>query len=194
MAYKADHEKLLKVCSTMSNTITNTMSNTVSKSKYDLIAIVHIFETEYYRIYRRYNDLYEIVIIDYLGALHYQTKDVTVSATLMNMLCLDAMTDLVAINAHSFTHCSDTPLLLSEIPYMTWVHIQKHWNSIYVNFSVPGYFNRYNGMTDTKYTSAFYNDLSVPLTDLSVPLTDLSVPLTDLSVPLTDLSVATACY
>jgi hypothetical protein len=103
-------------------------------SKYDLVAIISIYHTNYFRVYRRYNNVFEFIIQDSRGEFYFH-RDCSVRESLERMLCLtyDRMRMLYVIEAFSFKHNSTPPTMIDEIPDMRWSEIQEMWNAVAIN-------------------------------------------------------------
>jgi hypothetical protein len=103
-------------------------------SKYDLVAIISIYNTNYFRVYRRYNNVFEFIIQDSRGEFYFH-RDCSVRESLERMLCLtyDRMRMLYVIEAFSFKHNSAPPTMIDEIPDMYWSEIQEMWNAVAIN-------------------------------------------------------------
>jgi hypothetical protein len=104
-------------------------------SKYDLVAIVNIYNKNYFHVYRRYNNVHEFIIQDETGDLFFHS-DCTVRESLQQLLCLtyEKTSMLYVIDAFSFLHNSTPPTMIDDIPDMLWSDIQMNWHTVSVNF------------------------------------------------------------
>lgn len=102
--------------------------------KLDLIGIIHIYDEEYFTVYRRYNNVYEIVIKDYNNDI-YVRKDEPIYKSLQNILCLsdDQMENIYTMNAISFKHNSLLPSSMNHLEEMYWSDIQSEWYGLSMN-------------------------------------------------------------
>ena len=104
-------------------------------SKYDLVAIIHVYNHHYFHVYRRYNNMYEFVIQDKQGDLFFH-MDCPVRDTLQQLLCIspEKTRMLYVIEAFSFRHNGVPPTMVDDIPDMFWSDIHFKWQAIAVNF------------------------------------------------------------
>lgn len=102
--------------------------------KLDLIAIIYIYDEEYFTVYRRYNNVYEIVIKDYNNDI-YVRKDEPIYQSLQNILCLsdEQMENIYTMNAISFKHNSLLPSSMNHLEEMYWSDIQLEWYGLSMN-------------------------------------------------------------
>lgn len=108
--------------------------------KLDFLATIYINDKFYFNVFRRYNSLFDIVIEDMYGELHYH-KNYTVSQSLQNILCIsdDKVRKLFTISSMSFKH---NALIQADIQDLRWSEIQEKYYAIHVNFG--GILNEYN--------------------------------------------------
>jgi hypothetical protein len=102
--------------------------------KMDFLGTVTICGRHYFNVFRRYNNVYEIVIEDLNGDYHFH-KDYTVRQSLQRILCLsdEQMQDIHIHNVTSFKHNS-CPLTMNDAPNMRWTEIQAQWQAAAMEF------------------------------------------------------------
>ena len=102
--------------------------------KMDFLGTVTICGRQYFNVFRRYNNVYEIVIEDFNGDYHFH-KDYTVRQSLQRILCLsdEQMQGIYAHNVTSFKHNS-CPLTMKDAPTMRWSEVQAQWQAAAMEF------------------------------------------------------------
>jgi len=110
--------------------------------KLDLIAVITIYGEEYFTVYRRYNNVYEIVIKDYNNDI-YIRKDESVYRSLQDILCLsdEQMENIVTLDAITFKYNLLLPPSMNHLEKMMWSDIQTQWYGVVMN--VGGILNEY---------------------------------------------------
>ena len=110
--------------------------------KLDLIAVITIYGEEYFTVYRRYNNVYEIVIKDYNNDI-YIRKDESVYRSLQDILCLsdEQMENIVTLDAITFKYNMLLPPSMNHLEKMLWSDIQTQWYGVVMN--VGGILNEY---------------------------------------------------
>lgn len=101
--------------------------------KLDFIGHIYIYGQPYFNIFRRYNNVYEFIIEDYMGDFHFH-KDYTVSQSIQRILCLteSQILDAFIISANAINNQSsieDKQVVLS----MRWSEIHRKWQGIFIN-------------------------------------------------------------
>jgi hypothetical protein len=96
--------------------------------KLDLIGTVSVYGSPYFTVYRRYNNVHEMIVVDYNGDVYLQ-KDLTFTESIRRILCLshEQMADLRVVSAFSFKHQAPPPTMIHRIPDMEWSAIQEMW-------------------------------------------------------------------
>jgi len=102
--------------------------------KMDFLGTVTICGRHYFNVFRRYNNVYEIVIEDFNGDYHFH-KDYTVRQSLQRILCLsdEKMQDIHTHHVTSFKYNS-CPLTMKDAPNMRWSEIQAQWQAAAMEF------------------------------------------------------------
>lgn len=102
--------------------------------KADLIGTISINNSPYFTVYRRYNNVHEMVMVDYNGDIYLQ-KDLQFRESIRRVLCLSEMQmmSLHIESAFSFKHQAPPPTMMNRIPDMSWGEIQEMWFGIAVN-------------------------------------------------------------
>ena len=102
-------------------------------NKLDFLGTISIYNCEYFNVYRRYNNVHEIVVEDYNYDLHF-VKNETLRETLEGILCLsrEQTKNLYIHSAFSFKHQSDIEIA-NDIVNMTWSDIQHMWGGLVLN-------------------------------------------------------------
>jgi hypothetical protein len=100
-------------------------------SKLDLLATVNIYGEHYFTVYRRYNNVNEIVIEDYNGDI-YLHKDIPVYKSLQTILCLNdkQMSNRYVERVFSFKYNGKPPTMTREVTEMLWSEIQELWYGV----------------------------------------------------------------
>lgn len=101
--------------------------------KLDYLGSISIHGRHYFNVWRRYNNVYEIVFEDYQGDLHFH-KDHTVFQSIQRLLCLmdDQMGGLRVISTFSFKH-NGSPAISDSFLDMHWSAIQGNWQGLMMN-------------------------------------------------------------
>ena len=112
------------------NAISEISLNGYVTRKLDFLGTVHIYGVHYFNVFRRYNNVYEIVLEDFYGDFHYH-KDYTVRQSLQRVLCLldEQMQTIHVRHATSFKHGS-YPINGAEAVNMRWSDIHAQWQGV----------------------------------------------------------------
>lgn len=116
----------------MLNTISEIMMpNGSITRKLDYLGAVRVYGQHYFNIWRRYNNVYEIVIEDFSGDFHFH-RDYTIRESIQKVLCLsdEQMKDIYTIEAISFKHRADVS---EDVTYMRWTEIEHRWYALDLN-------------------------------------------------------------
>ena len=99
--------------------------------KLDFLGTVRIYNQYYFNVYRRYNNVHEIVLEDFAGDFHFH-KDYTVRQSLQKVLCLsdEQIHGLHTLDAVSFKHRSP---ISEEIANLRWTEIENRWYALDMN-------------------------------------------------------------
>jgi hypothetical protein len=99
--------------------------------KLDFIGTVRIYNQYYFNVYRRYNNVHEIVLEDFAGDFHFH-KDYTVRESLQKVLCLsdEQIHGLHTIDAVSFKHRS---VISEEVTTLRWTEVENRWYALDMN-------------------------------------------------------------
>jgi len=102
-------------------------------NKLDFLGTISIYHYEYFNVFRRYNNVHEIVVEDYTGDLHF-IKNETLRQTLEGILCLseEQTRNLYIQSAFSFKHQSEITITQDMVD-MTWSDIQHLWGGLVLN-------------------------------------------------------------
>jgi hypothetical protein len=110
--------------------------------KLDLIAVIYIYDEEYFTVYRRYNSVYEIVIRDYNKDI-YVRKDEPIYRSIQDILCLsdEQVENMRTENVVTFKYNMGLDTDLYHLEKMLWTDIQMKWYGLVMNMS--GILNEY---------------------------------------------------
>ena len=99
--------------------------------KLDFLGTVRIYNQYYFNVYRRYNNVHEIVLEDFAGDFHFH-KDYTVRESLQKVLCLsdEQIHGLHTMDAVSFKHRS---VISEEVTHLRWTEIENRWYALDMN-------------------------------------------------------------
>ena len=99
--------------------------------KLDFLGIIRVYNRHYFNVWRRYNNVYEIVIEDYMGDFHVH-KDYTVRDSIQKILCLsdEQMEGIYTIEAISFKHRND---ISEDVTPLRWTEIEHRWYALDIN-------------------------------------------------------------
>lgn len=134
------------------NRLSETAVNGRIIHKLDLIGIVKICGLHYFNVYRRYNNVYEIVIEDSNGDFYLQ-RDNRLRDSVGKVLCLseEQMNSMYTTELYSFRH-GGTPPTSSQVPEnMSWSEIHREWCGVEIN--LRGVFEEYHAFMDQFYRS-----------------------------------------
>lgn len=100
--------------------------------KIDYIASIQIHSTHYFNVYRRYNNVYEIIVEDYRGEFHV-FKDMPLRDIIASILCLPVCEyySMSVLTAYSYGH--NSPIYSDFVINAPVSHIHSHYNGISVN-------------------------------------------------------------
>lgn len=113
--------------------ISTIMVNGYPICKLDYLGSISIHGRHYFHVFRRYNNVYEIVFEDYHGELHFH-RDHTVFQSIQRLLCLtdEQMHGLHVISTFSFKH-NGSPAISDSFLDMRWSAIQGNWQALMMN-------------------------------------------------------------
>ena len=99
--------------------------------KLDFLGTVRVYGQHYFNVWRRYNNVYEIVIEDFAGDFHFH-KDYTIRESIQKVLCLsdEQIHGLYTIDAISFKHRADVS---EDVTSMRWTEIEHRWYALDMN-------------------------------------------------------------
>ena len=99
--------------------------------KLDFLGTVRVYGQHYFNVWRRYNNVYEIVIEDFVGDFHFH-KDYTIRESIQKVLCLsdEQIHGLYTIDAVSFKHRADVS---EDVTSMRWTEIEHRWYALDMN-------------------------------------------------------------
>lgn len=121
--------------------------------KLDLIGVVSIYGEEYFTVYRRYNNVYEIVIRDYNNDI-YVRKDEPIYRSLQDILCLsdEQMENIYTKNATTFKYNMELPESMNHLEEMMWSEVQTNWYGLVMNVGgiLDEYYNQKKRRQDNK--------------------------------------------
>jgi len=102
-------------------------------NKLDFLGTISIYNYEYFNVFRRYNNVYEIVVEDYNCDLHF-IKNETLRETLEGILCLseEQTKNLYIQSAFSFKHQAEI-VITQDMVDMRWSDIQHLWGGLVLN-------------------------------------------------------------
>jgi len=102
-------------------------------NKLDFLGTISIYNYEYFNVFRRYNNVHEIVVEDYNCDFHF-IKNETLRQTLEGILCLseEQTKTLYIQSAFSFKHQSEIAITHDMVD-MTWSDIQHMWGGLVLN-------------------------------------------------------------
>jgi hypothetical protein len=130
-----------------------------STNKLDFLGTISIYNYEYFNVFRRYNNVHEIVVEDYNADLHF-IKNETLRQTLEGILCLseEQTKNLYIQSAFSFKHQSEIAIT-QDMVELTWSDIQHMWGGLVLNMG--GILEDYHRVAQT-YQSPTPSVASVP--------------------------------
>ena len=99
--------------------------------KLDFLGTVSVYKQHYFNIWRRYNNVHEIVIEDFSGDFHYH-KDYTIRQSIQKILCLsdEQMKGIYTIEAISYKHRADVS---EDVTPLRWTEIEHRWYALDMN-------------------------------------------------------------
>jgi len=130
--------------------------------KLDFLGMIRIYNKYYFNVYRRYNNVYEIVFEDFEGDFHYH-KDYTVRESLQKILCLseEQMKEIHTIDAISFKHHANIP---ENVMGLRWTEIQHRWYALDMN--VGGILQNFHNRTYNHSMTSNKSCVSIPDTPI----------------------------
>jgi len=132
--------------------------------KLDYLGSIRIYGKYYFNVWRRYNNVYEIVIEDFSGDFHYH-KDYTIRESIQKILCLsnEQMEGIYTIEAISFKHHADVS---EEVTSMRWTEMEHRWYAMDLN--VGGILHKFHSIQPFQYEDTMpvlnVEELSLDLT------------------------------
>lgn len=178
------------------------MVNGSPMCKIDYIASIQIHSAQYFNIYRRYNNVHEIIVEDYRGEFHI-FKDIPLRDIVSSLLCLPETehSNMSVLNAHSYGH--NTPIYTDNIINEPVSHIQDCYNGANINLQgiLQGYKEACNYCKDLLSSnwleSHVINDVYGVYSDDLPPLIPLNEPTTPAEnkvvIPIAMLSPIKVC-
>jgi hypothetical protein len=117
--------------------------------KLDFLGTISVYGNHYFNVWRRYNNVYEIVIEDFAGDFHFH-KDYTIRESIQKVLCLsdEQIRGIYTIDAVSFKHRADVS---EDVTSMRWTEIEHRWYALDMNLG--GILHDFHGISnddDTK--------------------------------------------
>lgn len=99
--------------------------------KLDFLGTIRVYGQHYFNVWRRYNNVYEIVIEDFVGDFHFH-KDYTIRESIQKVLCLsdEQIHGVYTIDAVSFKHRADVS---EDVTSMRWTEIEHRWYALDMN-------------------------------------------------------------
>jgi len=99
--------------------------------KLDFLGTVSIYGWQYFNVWRRYNNPYEIVLEDPSGDFYFH-RDCTVRQSLQRIMCLtnEQMKDIHTLEVISFKTQS---MVHQNVVNMRWTEIQQRWCGANIN-------------------------------------------------------------
>lgn len=134
------------------NRLSETAVNGHIVHKLDLIGIVRICGVHYFNVYRRYNNVYEIVVEDSNGDFYLQ-RDNLLRRSIGKVLCLseEQMNSMYTTDVYSFRHGGTPPTSSPAPENMGWSEIHREWCAIEVN--LRGIYEEYHAFMNQFYAS-----------------------------------------
>ena len=107
------------------------MPNGYRRQKLDFLGTIRVYNQHYFTIWRRYNNVHEIVIEDFSGDFHYH-KDYTIRQSIQKILCLsdEQMEGIYTIEAISYKHRAD---ISEDVTPLRWTDIEHRWYALDMN-------------------------------------------------------------
>ena len=129
-------------------------------NKLDFLGTISIYHYEYFNVFRRYNNVHEIVVEDYNGDLHF-IKNETLRQTLEGILCLseEQTQNLYIQTAFSFKHQAEI-VITQDMVDLTWSDIQHMWGGLVLNMG--GILEDYHRAVKAYQSPAPADAVSVP--------------------------------
>lgn len=99
--------------------------------KLDFLGTVSVYGQHYFNVWRRYNNVYEIVLEDFAGDFHFH-KDYTIRESIQKVLCLsdEQIRGIYTIDAVSFKHRAS---ISEDVTSMRWTEIEHRWYALDMN-------------------------------------------------------------
>jgi hypothetical protein len=112
--------------------------------KLDFLGTICVYGQHYFNVWRRYNNVYEIVIEDFAGDFHFH-KDYTIRESIQKVLCLsnEQIHGLYTIDAISFKHRADVS---EDVTSMRWTEIEHRWYALDMNLG--GILHDFHGISN----------------------------------------------
>jgi hypothetical protein len=162
--------------------------------KLDFLGTIRVYGKHYFNVWRRYNNVYEIVIEDFAGDFHFH-KDYTIRESIQKVLCLsnEQIHGLYTIDAISFKHRADVS---EDVTSMRWTEIEHRWYALDMN--VGGILHDFHGISNDDDTKEEVEQLDRNLlfepnwqhatNDVVIEPSATSIPLTERFSELTGFS------
>lgn len=99
--------------------------------KLDFLGTIQVYGQHYFNVWRRYNNVYEIVIEDFAGDFHFH-KNYTIRESIQKVLCLsdEQVRKMYTIDAVSFKHRADVS---EDVTSMRWTEMEHRWYALDLN-------------------------------------------------------------
>jgi hypothetical protein len=146
--------------------------------KLDFLGTICVYGQHYFNVWRRYNNVYEIVIEDFAGDFHFH-KDYTIRESIQKVLCLsdEQIHGLYTIDAISFKHRADVS---EDVTSMRWTEIEHRWYALDLNVGgIHRDFHRIQTDNDEK------EEVEQPCQDIpDIPITNRNLLFEPMATPI----------
>ena len=112
--------------------------------KLDFLGTITIGGCQYFNVYRRYNNVYEIVLEDFYGDFHFH-RDYTVAQSMQRVLCLSNDQIQGIYTEYGVAFKTQSPIH-EEMSMLHWSEIQHRWNGaeIHLGGILESYHTKYH--------------------------------------------------
>lgn len=141
------------------------MPNGYFTRKLDFLGVVRVYGQHYFNVWRRYNNVYEIVIEDFSGDFHFH-KDYTIRESIQKVLCLsdEQIRGIYTIEAISFKHRADVS---EDVTSMRWTEIEHRWYALDMNLG--GILHDFHRIPNVQNDDMKVEEQTPPPTITSIP-------------------------
>lgn len=151
--------------------------------KLDFLGTVSVYGQHYFNVWRRYNNVYEIVLEDFAGDFHFH-KDYTVRKSIQKVLCLydEQIRGIYTIDAVSFKHRAS---ISEDVTSMRWTEIEHRWYALDMNLG--GILQDFHRVSRTEVDEKEEVEQTPPPNNRTIPDTpdaDRSVVFSPLATPV----------